>query len=147
MSDLIPPVEYALTVRSGVWALRRNGRLLMRSRDERRVRNAWQSRAIAEAITTNRPVIASEDAGDGQVSERTWTPESARDLVRASREMAAFADRLRGLAREAGMRFCRVCGCTDDDCSLCVERTGEPCHWVEADLCSACQGHEGVIPS
>jgi hypothetical protein len=35
---------------------------------------------------------------------------------------------------------CRVCGCTDDDCSGCVERTGEPCHWVEPDLCSACVG-------
>jgi hypothetical protein len=33
---------------------------------------------------------------------------------------------------------CRVCGCTDDDCSGCVERTGEPCYWVESDLCSAC---------
>lgn len=33
---------------------------------------------------------------------------------------------------------CRECGCTEDDCSSCVERTGEPCHWVEPDLCSAC---------
>ena len=33
---------------------------------------------------------------------------------------------------------CRVCGCTDDDCGGCYERTGEPCYWVEADLCSAC---------
>lgn len=33
---------------------------------------------------------------------------------------------------------CRVCGCTDDDCSGCVERTGVPCHWVDWDLCSAC---------
>lgn len=33
---------------------------------------------------------------------------------------------------------CRVCGCTDDDCTGCVERTGSPCSWVEADLCSAC---------
>ncbi len=33
---------------------------------------------------------------------------------------------------------CRVCGCTDDDCSGCVERTDAPCHWVETDLCSAC---------
>ena len=33
---------------------------------------------------------------------------------------------------------CRICGCTDDDCSGCVERTGVPCHWVEYDLCSAC---------
>lgn len=38
---------------------------------------------------------------------------------------------------------CRVCGCTDDNCSQCVERTGEPCHWVEPDLCSACVEIEG----
>jgi len=41
---------------------------------------------------------------------------------------------------EPGSRRCRVCGCTDEDCSGCIERTGEPCHWVEADLCSACEG-------
>ena len=33
---------------------------------------------------------------------------------------------------------CRVCGCTDDDCYDCYERTGDPCYWVETDLCSAC---------
>lgn len=33
---------------------------------------------------------------------------------------------------------CRKCGCTDADCSGCVQRTGSPCHWVERDLCSAC---------
>lgn len=37
---------------------------------------------------------------------------------------------------------CRVCGCTEDDCSGCIEKTGEPCSWVEADLCSACVGTE-----
>ena len=35
-------------------------------------------------------------------------------------------------------RACRVCGCTDEDCGGCVEKTGEPCHWVEDGLCSAC---------
>jgi hypothetical protein len=35
-------------------------------------------------------------------------------------------------------RRCRVCGCTDDDCHQCIEKTGKPCHWVEKDLCSAC---------
>lgn len=33
---------------------------------------------------------------------------------------------------------CRVCGCTEDDCSGCIARTGSPCWWVEEDLCSAC---------
>ncbi|HET6255837.1 MAG TPA: hypothetical protein VFE32_17300 [Puia sp.] len=36
------------------------------------------------------------------------------------------------------VRKCRVCGCTDDDCRQCIEKTGNACHWVEADLCSAC---------
>ena len=39
---------------------------------------------------------------------------------------------------EASVRSCRVCGRTEDDCSECVARTGEPCRWVGADLCSAC---------
>ena len=34
------------------------------------------------------------------------------------------------------LRTCRVCGC--DDYRGCA--TG--CHWVEADLCSSCIGHE-----
>ena len=41
-------------------------------------------------------------------------------------------------AAAGGLRTCRVCGCTDDDCSQCVEKTGLSCHWVEDDLCSAC---------
>jgi hypothetical protein len=36
------------------------------------------------------------------------------------------------------VQTCRVCGCTNDDCSGCIERTGKPCYWVEEDLCSAC---------
>ena len=39
-------------------------------------------------------------------------------------------------------RKCRVCGCTDDDCTDCYVRTGEPCFWVEDDLCSACVGRK-----
>jgi PRTRC genetic system protein E len=35
-------------------------------------------------------------------------------------------------------RTCRVCGCTEDNCIQCIEKTGRPCHWVEDDLCSAC---------
>jgi hypothetical protein len=35
-------------------------------------------------------------------------------------------------------RKCRVCGCTDDNCQQCVEKTDQPCHWVEPTLCSTC---------
>ncbi|HXS55773.1 MAG TPA: PRTRC system protein E [Hanamia sp.] len=36
------------------------------------------------------------------------------------------------------VRTCRICGCTDDNCIQCIEKTGSPCHWIEGDLCSAC---------
>ena len=40
--------------------------------------------------------------------------------------------------RAPKVRACRTCGCTDADCSGCIEKTGEPCTWVKRDLCSAC---------
>lgn len=42
------------------------------------------------------------------------------------------------MTRLDGEPICRVCGCCDDDCQNCIRRTGEPCSWIAADLCSAC---------
>jgi hypothetical protein len=42
------------------------------------------------------------------------------------------------------VRSCCVCGCTEDDCRQCIAKTGEPCSWVEEDLCSACVPVNGV---
>lgn len=35
---------------------------------------------------------------------------------------------------------CILCGCTDNDCSRCIARTGQPCHWIDEgkSICSAC---------
>jgi hypothetical protein len=47
----------------------------------------------------------------------------------------------RGAAVDAiisGIKKCRVCHCTDADCSQCIAKTGAPCTWVEPNLCSAC---------
>ncbi|HSI11748.1 MAG TPA: hypothetical protein VK961_06870 [Chthoniobacter sp.] len=35
---------------------------------------------------------------------------------------------------------CAICNCTDENCSSCIARAGEPCHWANNDhtLCSAC---------
>lgn len=41
-------------------------------------------------------------------------------------------------AGERVVNVCRECGCTELDCSVCIEKTGQPCYWVEPDLCSAC---------
>lgn len=37
-------------------------------------------------------------------------------------------------------RICFICGCTDSNCTNCVEKTGKPCHWIsdEYNICSAC---------
>lgn len=42
------------------------------------------------------------------------------------------------LKNKTKVRTCRACGCTDEDCRQCIEKTGVPCHWVADDLCSAC---------
>lgn len=40
---------------------------------------------------------------------------------------------------------CRECGCTDNDCSQCIEKTGHACAWIEKDLCSACVEREYYV--
>jgi hypothetical protein len=50
---------------------------------------------------------------------------------RANMDPAEFVDLLLE-------RRCRVCGCTQNDCSQCIEKTGSPCYWISEDLCSAC---------
>lgn len=42
-------------------------------------------------------------------------------------------------------RQCRVCGCSDYDCSQCIEKTNQACYWVEEDLCSACAINKGLV--
>lgn len=40
---------------------------------------------------------------------------------------------------------CRECGCTDDNCQQCIDKTGHACFWYEVDLCSACAGIDKPI--
>ncbi|HUW31508.1 MAG TPA: hypothetical protein VM223_07830 [Planctomycetota bacterium] len=64
-----------------------------------------------------------------------WLPKR-ETAEQAQADLDIFADNA-GLRK---LQTCRVCGCTDDNCRGCIERTGGPCHWVEVDLCSACAG-------
>lgn len=41
------------------------------------------------------------------------------------------------LCDEPENKTCKQCGCTEHDCSDCIERTGRPCYWV-GEVCSAC---------
>lgn len=58
----------------------------------------------------------------------------------------AFRERVEDLLAGGVEGICRVCGCTDEDCSECIERTGQPCHWVDEahTLCSACAEADAV---
>ncbi|RZJ91321.1 MAG: hypothetical protein EOO20_05430 [Chryseobacterium sp.] len=42
------------------------------------------------------------------------------------------------MANQLEEQICRACGCTDLDCRQCIQETGEPCYWIEENLCSAC---------
>jgi hypothetical protein len=75
-------------------------------------------------------------------------PHMGTNRVAAGSIYHAYADSLLAVdhlwAEDDGplfdVRRCRVCGCTDEACSGCIEKTGSPCSWVEWDLCSACDG-------
>lgn len=58
---------------------------------------------------------------------QVWTEQSEREAIVE-----------RAGAGAGAVQTCRVCGCTDEDCSRCIARTGMACDWVEDDLCSAC---------
>lgn len=51
---------------------------------------------------------------------------------------ADLANMLNLTRAEAAKAKCRVCGCTQENCKQCIEKTGSPCYWIEEDLCSAC---------
>ncbi|QYY35285.1 hypothetical protein [Ruficoccus sp. ZRK36] len=76
------------------------------------------------------------------------SPDDDRLREKAGALLAADIDRTQRVKAGEGdpdpdERRCRECGCTDNDCSGCVARTSEPCHWVEEDLCSACADLKG----
>lgn len=70
------------------------------------------------------------------VEWETVTAESEADL-RWTLGVLVWLDAL-AVDNDAPERRCRECGCTDLDCSGCIERTGVPCSWAARDLCTAC---------
>jgi len=43
-----------------------------------------------------------------------------------------------GWTKSFDEKICLLCGCTDDYCPACIEKTGAGCSWVKNNLCSAC---------
>lgn len=73
-----------------------------------------------------RPSAGTVNDGDGN------THDACTQCITAARGDPEFF----GRSGRAGLATCRNCSCTDD--RACMDGP-EPCHWVEPDLCSACQ--------
>lgn len=57
---------------------------------------------------------------------------------------AAAAKKRNSLTTAAEPQQCRVCGCTEQDCSQCIAVTGTACTWVSPDLCSRCHAEQNT---
>lgn len=66
----------------------------------------------------------------------TWLDQWRREDAAEQRVLKGYQR-----VRVIGDQRCRVCGCTDDDCSQCIAATGIPCSWVEGEdppICTRC---------
>ncbi len=89
--------------------------------------------AAAIAAEVKKEAAAAAAAKKARQMKKTKTSAPAKKAPAGKKKRAP-----RETAPAGGVRKCRFCGCTDDDCHQCIEKTGKPCHWVEDDLCSAC---------
>ncbi|WP_445453111.1 ASCH domain-containing protein [Flavobacterium sp. 25HG05S-40] len=77
-----------------------------------------------------------------QICEGCQEPENIDNMITNEEAQWFCTDCVTGYQQESENWKCRVCGCTNNDCGQCVEKTGHPCHWVEENLCSACEGED-----
>lgn len=99
--------------------------------------------AADAAIQVVRDMDARFNTGENAPSyEFAQVEDSCEVIVRPAPDGPALAFVVEGSMEPtydaAPIACCRVCGCTENDCSQCIEKTGDACHWVEDDLCSAC---------
>ena len=102
---------------------------------------AW--RLLVDADLDGQFVVFRQDRQDAfdRFLPRSFPPQSTFGPQQAALDRWA---RIRGLVIGGEEQVCRVCGCRNN-AACCDEKTGETCHWVEPDLCSACaEGEKGV---
>jgi hypothetical protein len=72
-----------------------------------------------------------------EVMRERASPEFRRQIAQAEFRRQRFE----ALRRVPQPGHCRICGCTEDDCSGCVAIIGEACSWADEahTLCTACE--------
>jgi hypothetical protein len=106
---------------------------------------------LLEAIANPLKEYATGVQGAAAFIEKTKKAEEEKDKKeKADKAAAAKAEKKssgkgkkpekadKAADEEPEEKTCRECGCTEEDCKQCIEKTGKPCTWVEDDLCSAC---------
>jgi hypothetical protein len=99
---------------------------------------------LAEQINRMSPAEQNQPACAGQHPEELFPIYGLNPITENTHLIHRVEGTQKIFRRPAGssylstIRTCRVCHCTELDCSVCWHKTGLPCHWVADDLCSAC---------
>lgn len=100
--------------------------------------------AIRQPFEKVAGLLVSKEDFEKSVESAAKAEPAKPEAPAAKKEETKAAPSKRGgrKAETKSSRKCRVCGCTEDDCSQCIEASGEPCTWVEYDLCSRCKNEQ-----
>lgn len=104
------------------------------ARQARRLRGDQRFAMIQPYVTTEG--IPSRE-GSLSTAGRRWTNTVYGLTVHGRQYLAEIRAQYDGPTR------CRVCGCTDDHGCPPADPAGQPCRWIEANLCSACSAWRG----
>lgn len=97
--------------------------------------------AAAVAETATKTSEASEfEAGHAALDDAGVVRRGASGVLSLAHRVEILATERDEAVEELFVERCRICGCTQYDCSGCIDRTGEPCGWAEPGLCTACVG-------
>ncbi|HUS74320.1 MAG TPA: ParB/RepB/Spo0J family partition protein [Sedimentisphaerales bacterium] len=102
-----------------------------------------EAERIASLIKADVKAMLKDVSGrKGFTEPKSWaglnadgTPKKVKPAKKAKTEKA----KPKKSGKKDKVQSCRICKCTDD--KACIGDDGEPCHWVEPDLCSNCHGN------
>ena len=106
--------------------------------EQRRVAGGTTTGDFCELLGIDRAAIAKRVTAEAKEMATKRESGKKAKAAKATKKKVLRKGAATGKPEAPAAGVCRVCGCTDDDCSQCFEKTGEPCTWVEPDLCSAC---------
>ena len=99
-----------------------------------------------ESKPTPEPTITPEE--EKKVNEARKKGAEELKKVEEEKKQSVGVDQAKGSDKTVTTKIeqtCIGCGCTENDCHQCIEKTGNPCSWVAPNKCSACFDEEGKL--